>query len=93
VKYSPDGGSIVVRVEADTTAVTVSVRDWGLGIPAEDLPHLFERFYRVDKTRTLEGSGLGLYICQAMIAAHGGRMWAESDGVGHGSTFTFTLPY
>jgi signal transduction histidine kinase len=93
VKYSPDGGPIVVQVEAAAHSVTVSVRDAGLGIPAEDLPRLFERFYRVDKTRTLEGSGLGLYICQAIIAAHGGQLWAMSGGASRGSTFTFSLPY
>jgi signal transduction histidine kinase len=93
VKYSPEGGTIVVRVERGATSASVSLRDPGLGIPAEDLAHLFERFYRVDQTRSLEGSGLGLYICQAIVAAHGGRLWAESDGPGRGSSFTFTLPY
>jgi signal transduction histidine kinase len=92
VKYSPEGGPIVVRVEADATCATVSVSDRGLGIPVEDLPRLFERFYRVAGTRTLEGSGLGLFICHGIIAAHGGRLWAESAGTGQGSTFSFSLP-
>jgi two-component system phosphate regulon sensor histidine kinase PhoR len=92
VKYSPDGGRILVRVTADPSEVTVAVRDEGLGIPADDLPQVFERFYRVAGTRGLEGSGLGLYICQGIISAHGGRIWATSDGPGRGSTFWFTLP-
>jgi signal transduction histidine kinase len=93
VKYSPEGGPIVLRVAADEPCATVSVRDLGLGIPVEDLPRLFERFYRVAGTRTLEGSGLGLFICHGIVAAHGGHLWAESAGSGQGSTFSFSLPY
>jgi len=93
VKYSPAGGPIVLRLEAEASCVTVSVRDSGLGIPVEDLPRLFERFYRVAGTRTLEGSGLGLFICHGIVAAHGGRLWADSAGTGQGSTFSFSLPY
>jgi PAS domain S-box-containing protein len=92
IKYSPDGGTIVVSARAANRQAIVSVRDNGLGIPAEDLPQLFERFYRVAGTRGLEGSGLGLYICQGIVSAHGGRIWASSDGRGHGSAFSFTLP-
>jgi two-component system, OmpR family, phosphate regulon sensor histidine kinase PhoR len=92
IKYSPQGGRIVVRARADGGQVTVSVQDDGLGIPTEDLPHLFERFYRAAGTRALEGSGLGLYICQGIISAHGGRIWVTSEGQGRGSTFSFTLP-
>ena len=92
IKYSPRGGRILVRARADRGQVTVSVHDEGLGIPAEDLPQLFERFYRAAGARGLEGSGLGLYICQGIIAAHGGRIWASSEGQGRGSTFSFTLP-
>jgi signal transduction histidine kinase len=92
VKYSPEGGAIEVAVGADSASATVAVRDQGVGLPAEELPHVFERFYRGEGIRRLEGSGLGLYICQAIVAAHGGRIWAESDGPGRGSTFCFTLP-
>jgi signal transduction histidine kinase len=92
IKYSPEGGRIDVAATSDKRQVTVSVRDQGLGIPAEDLPQLFDRFYRVAGTRGLEGSGLGLYICQGIISSHGGRIWAASEGPGRGSTFAFTLP-
>jgi signal transduction histidine kinase len=92
IKYSPGGGRIEVRVSVENRQVVVAVCDQGLGIPAEDLPQLFERFYRVAVTRGLEGSGLGLYICQGIMSAHGGRIWASSEGAGRGSTFSFTLP-
>lgn len=92
IKYAPDGGSVTVSAEVGPHEVTVSVADEGLGIAPEELPQLFDRFYRVARTRGLEGSGLGLYVCQGIVAAHGGRIWAESDGPGHGSTFSFTLP-
>ena len=70
------------------------VADTGIGISPEHLPHLFERFYRVDKARTRAagGSGIGLTIVQALVQAMGGRVWAESPGPGKGSTFSFTLP-
>ncbi len=92
IKYAPGGGPIDISVEADAQQVSVSVRDQGLGIAAEDLPQVFERFFRVVGNRGLEGSGLGLYICQGIIAAHGGRIWACSDGPGQGSTFGFSVP-
>jgi signal transduction histidine kinase len=92
IKYAPNGGLIRVHMEADDAQVVVTVRDHGHGIPPEDLPHLFEQFYRVAGTRKLEGSGLGLYICQGIISSHGGLLWAESDGLGCGSAFAFRLP-
>jgi signal transduction histidine kinase len=91
IKYSPDGGKVDVSVVARGPELTVSVRDEGLGIASEELPQLFHRFYRVARTQRLEGTGLGLYVCQAIISAHGGRIWATSGGPGLGSTFAFTL--
>ena len=70
----------------------VEVRDNGPGIAPEHLPRLFERFYRVDAVQAARSLGLGLYITQAIVTSHGGRIWAESDGEGQGSTFIFTLP-
>ena len=92
VKYSPVGGRVEVHVTADDQSATVTVTDSGLGIAPEDAAHVFERFYRGQADRRLEGSGLGLYICHAIVTAHGGRIWAESNGVGQGSTFAFSLP-
>jgi signal transduction histidine kinase len=92
VKYSPVGGRIEVRLETDQANATVTVRDSGAGLEKDDVPHVFERFYRGQSMRRLEGTGLGLYICHAIVTAHGGRIWAESHGPGHGSTFGFTLP-
>ncbi|MEA2387296.1 MAG: two-component system, OmpR family, sensor kinase [Thermoleophilaceae bacterium] len=93
VKYSPPGG--VVRTEAwrEDGEAGLRVSDDGLGIPADALPHVFDRFYRVDSTRVRAsgGSGLGLAICHEIVTAHGGRIWAESDE-GHGSRFSLTLP-
>ncbi len=70
------------------------MEDTGIGIPAEHLPHIFERFYRVDKSRSRAGggSGIGLTIAKHLVEAHGGRIWATSAGLGQGSTFTFTIP-
>lgn len=73
----------------------ITVTDSGPGIPPEDLPHIFDRFYRGDKSRSRQtgGMGLGLAIAKHLVEAHGGRIWAESPGPGQGSTFTFTLPF
>jgi signal transduction histidine kinase len=92
VKYSPVGGRIEVRLETEASHAIVTVRDSGVGLEDEDVPHVFERFYRGERVRRLEGTGLGLYICHAIVNAHGGRIWAESHGPGHGSTFGFILP-
>jgi two-component system, OmpR family, phosphate regulon sensor histidine kinase PhoR len=93
VKYSPKGGTISVDMRTAKRGVTVRVSDQGIGLDPDEVPHVFERFYRAKGTRALEGAGLGLYVCQAIVAAHGGRLWAESAGSGHGSTFSFTLPH
>jgi two-component system phosphate regulon sensor histidine kinase PhoR len=93
VKYTPPGGSITVGAHPTGRFYELYVRDTGAGIPAEDLPRLFERFYRVDKARSRElgGTGLGLAIVKHMVAAHNGTTRVESR-INEGSTFYFTLP-
>jgi signal transduction histidine kinase len=105
IKYSPNGGEIVLHAEVLHTpppgapplppepALLITIRDPGIGILPEELPRIFERFYRVDNsnTRKIGGTGLGLAITQALIELHGGRIWVESIA-GRGSTFSFTLP-
>lgn len=92
IKYTPQG-RVTVSITGNEEFVTVSVADSGMGIASEDLPHLFQKFYRVDNsaTRTIGGTGLGLYICRTIIELYQGRIWAESR-VGQGSTFSFRLP-
>ncbi|HEY3061952.1 MAG TPA: ATP-binding protein [Chloroflexota bacterium] len=94
LRYTPVPGAVHVDVRPVNGAVQFSVRDTGMGIAPEDLPRVFERFYRVDKSRSraLGGSGIGLTIARALVEAMGGVIWAESPGPGHGATFTFTLP-
>jgi PAS domain S-box-containing protein len=93
VKYSPDGGEILVQVFDLGREARVAVGDQGPGIPAEVLPRLFERFYRAEnEAGAQEGLGLGLYITRALVEAHGGSIGVESE-LGRGSVFTFTLPY
>ena len=92
IKYSPGGEEIVVGVSQGKSEASISVRDQGVGIPAEALPRLFDRFYRVSATAgQAQGLGLGLYITNQLVRAHGGRVTVESE-VGRGSTFTVTLP-
>jgi two-component system phosphate regulon sensor histidine kinase PhoR len=94
IKYGRDRGNIRVSVSKNPDEeIQVSVEDDGIGIPKEDLPRIFERFYRVDKGRSKElgGTGLGLSIVKHIVQAHGGNVWAESQ-IGKGSTFYFTLP-
>jgi len=93
VKYSPQGGLVVIRGEVRSDEVVISVADQGLGISPEDLNRLFERFFRAQTGigRHVVGSGLGLPISRTIVESHGGRIWAESQ-VGQGSTFYFTLP-
>ncbi|GAB4579685.1 MAG: ATP-binding protein [Anaerolineales bacterium] len=94
LQYTPRGGQVTITAGRRGNDVWVSVKDDGIGIPAEALPHLFDRFYRVDKSRSRAsgGSGIGLTIARFLIEAHGGKIWAESAGPGKGSVFTFTLP-
>ena len=93
VKYSPDGGLVEVRVEADDRKVRFLVSDRGLGIPATEHGRIFEKFFRLDPnlTRGVGGTGLGLYICRELVLRMGGRIWVESEE-GTGSTFAFELP-
>ncbi|MGD0621592.1 MAG: ATP-binding protein [Thermacetogeniaceae bacterium] len=90
--YTPSGGRVEVGVQEEQGMVVVSVRDTGIGIPPDDLPRIFERFYRVDRARSrkLGGTGLGLAIVKHIVEAHGGRVWVESE-LGQGSTFYFTI--
>jgi two-component system, OmpR family, phosphate regulon sensor histidine kinase PhoR len=93
IKYGREAGTVTVSVgETPRGEVQISVEDNGIGISKEDLPRIFERFYRVDKGRSREirGTGLGLSIVKHIIQAHGGKVWAESQ-TGRGSTFYFTL--
>ena len=94
LRYTPAGGSVQMRVERQHGAVAFHDADTGIGIATEHLPHLFERFYRVDKARSraLGGSGIGLTISRAIVEAHDGQIWAASNGTGQGATFSFTLP-
>jgi signal transduction histidine kinase len=91
--FTNSGGHVTIRSSLDTGCIKVAVQDNGVGIPAKDLPHIFERFYQVEShlTRRHGGMGLGLSVAKVMIEIHGGRIWAESTE-GKGSTFTFLLP-
>jgi two-component system sensor histidine kinase VicK len=93
IKYSPRGGSVRIRLDATSEGeVLISVADQGVGIDAEHIDHLFERFYRVDNGgRSVKGVGLGLFICRSLVESHGGQIWVETQP-GLGSTFVFTLP-
>ncbi|MDK8501915.1 cell wall metabolism sensor histidine kinase WalK [Aerococcus sp. UMB1112A] len=94
IKYSPDGGTITVRLMSTHNEVTLSVQDQGLGVPQKSIPHLFDRFYRVDKARSRAqgGTGLGLAIAKEVIEMHHGRIWVNSIE-NKGSTFFVSLPY
>ena len=94
LRYTPPDGTVNVRTARMDGAIAFQITDTGVGIAPEHLPHLFERFYRVDKARSraLGGSGIGLTIAKALVEAHDGRIWVTSPGPGQGSTFSFTLP-
>ena len=94
-RHSHEASTIGVAAVREGYHVAVSVTDEGRGIAAERLPHLFRKFSRLegeDRGRDIAGSGLGLAICKGIVEAHGGRIWAESDGPGLGARFTFTIP-
>jgi two-component system phosphate regulon sensor histidine kinase PhoR len=92
IKFTPSGGGITIAAIPAGDFLQVSVSDSGVGIPADDLPRIFERFYKADRARSGGGTGLGLAIVKHIIEAHGGKVWAQSVE-GKGATFTFTLPY
>ncbi|MBZ0298416.1 MAG: HAMP domain-containing protein [Anaerolineae bacterium] len=94
LQYTPSGGKVTVTLQQKDRQALFSVQDPGIGLADEDLKRIFQRFYRVDKSRARAsgGSGIGLTISQAIIRAHNGSLWAESDGPGQGSTFFFSLP-
>ncbi len=93
LRYTERGGQVRMSVQPGETEIHISVADTGKGIAPEDLPHIFERFYRGDKSRSRSsgGAGLGLAIAKRLVELHGGRIWAESK-LGQGTTFTFSLP-
>jgi signal transduction histidine kinase len=92
IKYTPEG-SVTVSLTGNDSLVQIQVQDTGAGIPAEDIPHLFQKFYRVDNsmTRTIGGTGLGLFICRKIVELYNGKLWAESQ-LGKGSTFFVNFP-
>ncbi len=93
IKYTPEGGSVRVRCQAERSTVSIEVADSGIGIPRDDLPRVFERFYRVDKARSRElgGTGLGLSIVKHLVQSLGGQITVDSR-IGAGSRFTVQLP-
>ncbi|MGI8581336.1 MAG: PAS domain-containing sensor histidine kinase [Chitinophagaceae bacterium] len=91
IKYSKGSSEVELKLHYDDEKITVSVTDKGLGISKDQLPHIFNRFFRAEKTKNLEGVGLGLYLCRQIIQAHHGKVWAESKE-SEGSTFYFSIP-
>jgi len=94
LRYTPSGGHVTIAAESHDFFVQIAVRDSGIGVAAEHIPHIFERFYRVDKSRARKsgGTGIGLTIARHLVYAQGGEIWVESPGLGHGATFYVTLP-
>jgi two-component system sensor histidine kinase BaeS len=94
LRHTPAGGAVTITIRARSGEVHIAVADTGDGIAAAHLPHVFDRFYRVDpaRSRATGGSGIGLTIARALAQAHGGDLRAASDGIGHGATFTLILP-
>ena len=91
IKYSKGSSEVELTLQHDDKNITVSVKDKGLGISKDQLPYIFNRFFRAEKTKNLEGVGLGLYLCRQIIKAHDGNVWAESEE-SKGSTFYFSIP-
>jgi len=91
LKFTPSGGKVTLRTECNGDSVFVSVTDTGIGISKQDVPHIFERFFKADRSRSTSGTGLGLAIAKHVVQAHGGKIWVRSED-GKGSTFSFSLP-
>ena len=93
IKYTPDNGEVTIRIHQKNSGVEVAVTDTGIGIAAQDLPYVFDKFYRVQskETSNIKGTGLGLAITRSIVEAHNGRIWVNST-VGQGTTFAFSLP-
>jgi two-component system phosphate regulon sensor histidine kinase PhoR len=91
IKFTPSGGKVMISTEQSRESVIAKVSDTGIGISKEDLPHIFKRFFKADKSRSNSGTGLGLAIAKHTVQAHGGNIWAQSEE-GKGSTFSFSLP-
>jgi len=95
LQFTDEYGKVVVAVKKKDSQLHISIRDTGIGIEKKDLPYVFERFYRVDKSRSRTGgggSGIGLTISKSLVEAHGGNIWVESEGRGRGSNFSFSIP-
>ncbi|MCC6146459.1 MAG: HAMP domain-containing protein [Anaerolineaceae bacterium] len=95
LRYTPGGGKVTLQVRRERSGMLFTVKDNGIGISVEQLQYVFNRFYRTDKSRTRAsgGGGIGLTIAKALVQAHQGKIWAESDGEGKGSTFSFLIPF
>jgi two-component system phosphate regulon sensor histidine kinase PhoR len=91
VKFTPPGGQVILSAQKEEDFIRFAVQDSGVGISPEDLPRIFERFYKTDRARTSGGTGLGLSISRHIVEAHGGKIWVDSEE-GNGSTFFFTIP-
>jgi two-component system phosphate regulon sensor histidine kinase PhoR len=91
IKFTPSGGKVVISTKERGESVVSEVSDTGIGISKEDLPHIFERFFKADRSRSSSGTGLGLAIAKHIVQAHGGNIWVQSEE-GKGSTFGFSLP-
>jgi two-component system phosphate regulon sensor histidine kinase PhoR len=91
IKFTSQGGQVILQAQSQDHFVLFSVRDSGIGISADDLPRIFERFYKVDRARATSGTGLGLAIARHLVEGHGGKIWVESQ-LNQGSTFYFTIP-
>jgi two-component system phosphate regulon sensor histidine kinase PhoR len=91
IKFTPSGGRVAISTKLDGESVVARVSDTGIGISKDDLPHIFERFFKADKSRSTSGTGLGLAIAKHIVQTHGGSIWVESEE-GKGSMFSFSLP-